>query len=69
MNKGKKKLQENCTVYTCSQYGAETLVKDYVLVFDKEKYDVSVMCYEHCGSPYEAILRDAGINVVYVFDD
>lgn len=49
--------------------GAETLVKDYVLGFDKEKYDVSVLCYEHCDSPYEAIIQDAGIKVVYVCDD
>ena len=49
--------------------GAETLVKDYLLGLDKEKYDVSVLCYEHYDSPYEAILRDAGIKVFYVCDD
>ena len=45
------------------------MVKDYVLGFGKEKYDVSVLCYEHYDSPYERILRDAGIKVVYVCDD
>ncbi len=56
-------------IHGLSMGGAETLVKDYVLGFDKEKYDVSVLCYEHYDSPYEAILRNAGIKVFYVCDD
>lgn len=63
----KKKIVQ--FIHGLNMGGAETLVKDYVLGFDKEKYDVSVLCYEHCNSPYEAILRDAGIKVVYVCDD
>ena len=63
----KKKIVQ--FIHGLNMGGAETLVKDYVLGFDKEKYDVSVLCYEHCDSPYEAILRDAGIKVVSVCDD
>lgn len=49
--------------------GAETLVKDYVLGFDKENIDITVLCYEHCSSPYEQILREAGIRVIYICDE
>lgn len=49
--------------------GAETLVKDYVLGINKEVYDVSVLCYAHQDSPYEAILQNAGINIEYVCDN
>ena len=48
--------------------GAETLVKDYALLLDKEKYDIQILCYEHSDSPYEKLLRDSGINVIYVCD-
>ena len=48
--------------------GAETLVKDYALGLDKEKFDVTVLCYEHYDSPYEILLRKAGIKVIYVCD-
>lgn len=49
--------------------GAETLVKDYVLGLDKSKYDVTVLCYQHYNSPYEEILENAGIKVVYACDN
>lgn len=49
--------------------GAETLVKDYVLGLDKSKYDVAVLCYQHYDSPYEEILKKAGVKVVYACDD
>lgn len=49
--------------------GAETLVKEYALRLDREAFDVTVLCYEHCDSPYEGMLRDAGIPVIYVCDD
>lgn len=48
--------------------GAETLVKEYALRLDRETFDVTVLCYERCDSPYERILRDAGISVIYVCD-
>ena len=37
--------------------GAETLVKDYAIGLDKNKYNVSILCYEHRDSPYEDILK------------
>lgn len=48
--------------------GAETLVKNYALFLDKEKYDIAILCIEHRESPYEKILKDAGIKVIYVCD-
>lgn len=48
--------------------GAETLVKNYALLLNKEKYDLTVLCIEHRDSPYEKILKEAGINVIYVCD-
>lgn len=48
--------------------GAETLVKNYALGLDKKKYEVIILCYEHRDSPFDAILRDAGIKVIYVCD-
>lgn len=49
--------------------GAETLVKDYALLLDKSKFNVTVLCYTRCDSPYEAILRQNNIPVVYLCDE
>ena len=49
--------------------GAETLVKDYALGLDKSKYDVTVLCYQHYNSPYEEILKQSGVKVVYASDE
>ena len=48
--------------------GAETLVKEYCLKLDKEKYDVSVLCFYKYNLPYEQILEDAGIQITYIED-
>lgn len=48
--------------------GAETLVKEYCLKLDKEKYDVSVLCFYQYHMPYEKLLEDAGISVTYIED-
>lgn len=49
--------------------GAETIVKEYALLIDKSKYDVTVLCYHHqYDSPYEELLNDNGIKVIYVCD-
>lgn len=48
--------------------GAETLVKDYVLGLDKSKFDVTLLCSIKWGTPYEKILQDAGIRVIYIND-
>lgn len=49
--------------------GAETLVKDYALGFDKERIDLTILCYEHCDSPYEILLKEKGIRIIYVCDE
>ncbi|MGY6262436.1 glycosyltransferase [Faecalibacterium duncaniae] len=49
--------------------GAETLVKNYALLLDRARFQVTVLCYEHCGSPYEGVLRQNNIDVVYVCDE
>jgi len=55
-------------IHGLSMGGAETLVKDYALGIDKNRYDVVIVCYEHADSPYETILADAGIRVIYICD-
>lgn len=49
--------------------GAETLVKDYAIGLDKNKYNVSILCYEHRDSPYEDILKKQGIKIIYACDN
>ncbi len=48
--------------------GTETLVKNYALLLDKHKFDLTIICHEHRDSPYENILRDADIKVIYLCD-
>lgn len=48
--------------------GAEALVKEYCLKLDKEKYDVSVLCFYRYHTPYETMLEEAGIPVIYMND-
>ena len=48
--------------------GAETLVKEYCLKLDKEKYDVSVLCFYKYHTPIEKQLEDAGIRITYIAD-
>ncbi len=49
--------------------GAETLVKEYALRLDKTKFDVTILCFRHyLGSPYEKILKDNRIKVIYLED-
>ena len=49
-------------IHGLSTGGAETLVKDYVLLIDKSKYDVTVLCMHRFDSPYEKMLLDAGLD-------
>lgn len=63
--KRKKVLQ---FIHGFSMGGAEKLVSEYCLKMNKEKYDVSVLCFHRYNTPYEKILEDAGINVVYASD-
>lgn len=48
--------------------GAETLVKEYCLKLDKEKYEISVLCFYRYHTPYEKMLEDAGIQITYIND-
>ena len=49
--------------------GAETLVRDYALLLDKDKFDVTVLCenYEPSSANYR-ILRENGIKVVTTYN-
>ena len=51
-----------------SMGGAETLVKDYCLKIDKSKFNVIVLCSIKYGNPWEKVLEEAGIRVVYIND-
>lgn len=49
--------------------GAETLVKNYVLNMDQNIFEPIVLCLEHIkDSPYEKILEDNHIKVIYICD-
>ncbi|MBR2708603.1 MAG: glycosyltransferase [Bacilli bacterium] len=49
--------------------GAETLVKEYALKLKNRKYNVVVLCLSHYNdSPYEKLLSDNGIKVIYACD-
>ena len=49
--------------------GAETLVKEYLLNFEKSKFDVILLCLKHENeSPYEKELECNKIKVVYAQD-
>ncbi len=56
-------------IHGFSMGGAETLVKDYCLKIDKEKFDITVLCFHRYHTPYEEILKEAGINVIYLSDE
>lgn len=49
--------------------GAETLVKDYAINFNKKDIDLTVLCLERRDSPYEEILKMAKIKVIYICDE
>ena len=63
--KRKKVLQ---FIHGFSMGGAEILVKEYCLKLNKEKYDVSVLCFHRYDTPYEKMLEEAGIEVIYASD-
>ena len=55
-------------IHGFSMGGAETLTKEYCLKLDKEKFDVSVLCFHRYHTPYEKMLEEAGVPVVYASD-
>lgn len=48
--------------------GAETLVKNYALAFDKNKIDLTILCFNRYHLPYEDILQNRNIKVIYISD-
>ena len=49
--------------------GAETLVKNYLLNFDKKKFDITLLCLtREEKSTYNELINNSGIKVVYVED-
>ncbi|MBR6124006.1 glycosyltransferase [Candidatus Saccharibacteria bacterium] len=48
--------------------GAESLVKDYALLIDKEKFDVVILCHDRIGSLYEKLIQNAGIRILFISD-
>ena len=56
-------------VHGLNMGGAETLVKEYSLRLKKlDNVEVTVLCIERLKSPYENMLEQAGIPVIYVCD-
>lgn len=52
---------------TLSMGGAESMVRDYCLLIDRDRFDVSVVVLtEHKNTPIERVLEERGINVVYI---
>ena len=48
--------------------GAETILKDYALMLDKDKFDVTVVCEDYKkGSANYRILNENGIKCVYTY--
>ncbi len=45
------------------------MVKNYALLLDKSKFKVTVLCYTHYDSPYETILQQNNIPVIYLCDE
>lgn len=48
--------------------GAETLVKEYALGIDKNKFDLTILCLNRYNSPYEKMLEKQGIKIIYISD-
>lgn len=55
-------------IHALNMGGAETIVRNYALLLDKEKFDVTVLCLDHDDSPYEKNLVEAGVNVIFIRD-
>ena len=48
--------------------GAQVLVKDYALLLDKTKFDVTVLCIERENTFLDKALEEAQIHVIYLSD-
>lgn len=56
-------------IHSLNMGGAETLVKNYALLLNKLKFNITVLCYSHEESPYEELLRRNNIDVIYVCNE
>lgn len=63
-----KKLKIIHFIHGLNMGGAETLVKDYCLGLDRSRFDVTLLCTYRYGTPYERVLQEAGVRVVYAQD-
>lgn len=48
--------------------GAETLVKEYALGLDKTKFNLTILCLKRLHTPYENLLEQAHIRIIYLSD-
>ena len=63
----KKKILH--VIHGLNMGGAETVVKNYCLGLDRDKYDLVVLCFTRENSPYDRQLQEAGIRVIYLMDE
>ncbi len=61
-----KRIKVVHLIHGLNMGGAETMVKYYALLLDKDRFDVTVVCLERLNSPYEEMLEDGGIAVIYL---
>lgn len=66
---GKEKVKVIEFIQGLYMGGAETLVKDYCLHFDKENFDVTLLCLRRLNSPYEDLLMANGIKIIFLDDE
>lgn len=55
-------------IYGFNAGGAETLVKDYAQRIDRNKFDLTILCFKNCNSQYDHLLKDKNIKVIYASD-
>ena len=55
-------------IHGLSMGGAETLVKDYALMLDKTRFDLTILCLNRLNTPYEKLLEEQGIKIIYISD-
>lgn len=63
-----KKIKIVEFIHGLNMGGAETLVKDYVLGLDRNKIDLIVLCLSRLNSPWDNLIIENNIKVMYVSD-
>lgn len=64
----KKRIKLVQFIHGLSVGGAETVVKNYLSYIDKEKFDITLLCFCRYGTPYEKAVADTGIKIIYMSD-